>query len=669
MKFSFSSLRLKKLSIRVKLSALLLVLSMLPLLTSTGFLTSFFDKVVKTQNEQFQQQIAELNIDRIQDWLELKISAVEEIIKQHPEFKTGDSQKILPVLRVMDEADSQIDGYMVVNPKGDGTDLNNVTINVADREYFKKAVELKKPIISDMLISKKTGKYVLPIAVPILDDSGNVSAMIAITVSPETITELTGAIKIKKTGSGFIVSGSGEYYTNPDTSKIGKKAADFETSESAQASLQQMLTQNQGTSLYINSEGKQVLSYFAMIPNTSWKLVVTTPTNEIYEEVMDARQMSMVFALIAAVLVILIAIIATGYIIRPILRISRVMTLVANGDLNQRVDVNSEDELGQMNASINATVDALGQMVRKINVTIQQVASATEELLESTEQSSQASAQIASSINEVASGTDNQLQGAEQSARAMEEMAAGVQRIAESSGIVADQTQDVNNQLESGYSEIEIAISQMNIIVNAANQAADVIQQLNSHSAEIGHIVSVITEISNQTSLLSLNASIEAARAGEQGRGFAVVANEVKKLAEETKSSVTDISDLIGQIQASSSNAVESMQHNVTEINDGIQKMQHIGEAFGKIRNSVRHVSEQIQEVSATTEEMSAGTEQITASLEDMVGIAKESANNSQMVASSTEEQTAIMETINRSAQNLNTMMHELKDLVKVFRT
>ena len=669
MKLSFSSLRLKKLSIRVKLSALLLVLSMLPLLTSTGFLTSFFDKVVKTQNEQFQQQIAALNIDRIHDWLELKISAVEEIIKQHPEFKSGDSQKILPALRVMDEADSQVDGYMVVNPKGDGTDLNNVTINIADREYFKKAVELKKPIISDMLISKKTGKYVLPIAVPILDDSGNVSAMIAITVSAETITELTAAIKMKNTGSGFIISGSGEYYTNPDASRIGKKAGDFETSESAQAGLQQMLTQNQGTSLYINSEGKQVLSNFATIPNTSWKLVVTTPTSEIYEEVMNARQMSMVFAVIAAVLVILIAIIATGYIIRPILRISRVMTLVANGDLNQRVDVNSEDELGQMSASINATVDALGQMVRKINVTIHQVASATEELLESTEQSSLASAQIASSINEVASGTDNQLQGAEQSARAMEEMSAGVQRIAESSGIVADQTQDVNNQLESGYSEIEIAISQMNIIVNAANQAAAVIQQLNSHSAEIGHIVSVITEISNQTSLLSLNASIEAARAGEQGRGFAVVANEVKKLAEETKSSVSGISDLIGQIQASSSNAVESMQHNVTEINDGIRKMQHIGEAFGKIRDSVRHVSEQIQEVSATTEEMSAGTEQITASLEDMVSIAKESANNSQLVASSTEEQTAIMEMINRSTQNLNTMMKELKDLVKVFRT
>jgi methyl-accepting chemotaxis protein len=165
-----------------------------------------------------------------------------------------------------------------------------------------------------------------------------------------------------------------------------------------------------------------------------------------------------------------------------------------------------------------------------------------------------------------------------------------------------------------------------------------------------------------------LNASIEAARAGEHGRGFAVVANEVKKLAEQTKQSVSTIVNLIQSIQRSSTIAVDSMQKNVTEISDGIGKMEHIGASFETIRSSIRQVASQMQEVSATTEQLSAGSEEITASIEEMVGIAKESAENSQTVAGSTEEQTAIMEDISSSSQSLNKMMNELKDLIKVFK-
>lgn len=205
-------------------------------------------------------------------------------------------------------------------------------------------------------------------------------------------------------------------------------------------------------------------------------------------------------------------------------------------------------------------------------------------------------------------------------------------------------------------------------IQTTANQTAQDIDRLAGHSKEIGEIVDVISDISNQTALLSLNASIEAARAGEEGRGFAVVAGEVKKLAEQTSESISHIAELIQFIQSSTSQAANSVQTSVREINDGIASMEKVGVSFGQIRQSIYQVSAQIQDVSATTEQISAGTEEIAASIGDMLTIAKDSADNAQSVAGSAADQAAIMQSIEKSAGSLHQLMNELKEQIKVFQ-
>jgi methyl-accepting chemotaxis protein len=262
---------------------------------------------------------------------------------------------------------------------------------------------------------------------------------------------------------------------------------------------------------------------------------------------------------------------------------------------------------------------------------------------------------------------EEQFRGSEQSARATEEMAIGLQRIAESSVSVSDQAETVSTEVESGYLEIQATLEQMTVISATAGKTSELINNLTGQSEQIGQIVDVISEISNQTGLLSLNASIEAARAGEHGRGFGVVANEVKKLAERTGGAIVNIVELIRQIQESTKNAAVSMEKSVVEIGDGMGKMKNVGESFNHIRSSIREVSLQIQDVSAINEQMSAGTEEITASISDMLIIARDSAESAEMVAEASTEQRNLMGKVVTSAESLNGLMSELRSEIEKF--
>ncbi len=194
------------------------------------------------------------------------------------------------------------------------------------------------------------------------------------------------------------------------------------------------------------------------------------------------------------------------------------------------------------------------------------------------------------------------------------------------------------------------------------------IRQLAELTLQIDRILKVIRDISEQTRLLSLNASIEAARAGEHGRGFQVVALEVKKLADGSTEAAKQIAGLVAEITRSCRNAVDRTEQDASEVDKGAVAMGNVGTIFAMLVGAVSQVSEQIQEVSAVAEQMSAGTEQVSASMEETVRISRHSTRHLQQVASANEEQLASMHRIFRSAETLQTSSQELQRLLDRFR-
>lgn len=654
-------------SIYVKWTALLLAISILPLLASIYFFTTYFGNLLQQDNEQIANQALEFNLERVDEWIGTKVGAVSDLIAQHEEFRTMDSDTIFPILNILDQSDNQSEGYSLIDKNGLLQNMLGMSSDMSTADYFLKAKETKTYSVADMSYLEALDLHIIPLIVPITDASGEFLGGVAFSVTPKVLGDMGNKIKLGETGYAYFISGDGVYYSHSDMSRIGKNVAEFEDTPEQAKAFQTILEQEQGMVSY-KEEGKALLSYFGTVPNTNWKLIITVPEQEITGKLTQANQLITIILIASIIVVTFIALFFSRRIVRPILRISQIVRIVAEGDLKQHVEVKSRDEIGQMSEGINLMISNMAGIVQQINTTIGRVSASSSELLQSANHSAQAAGEIATSIQDVAASANTQLQSAEQSSRAMEEMSVGVQRISETASGVSGQSEHVTSEVESGFTELQTAITQMNKIGQSSMETASKIKTMEEHSEQIGQIVDVISEISRQTSLLALNASIEAARAGEQGRGFAIVASEVKKLAEQTNNSIESISEIVKEIQSFSSVIVDATERNNEEIASGIEHIRQVGERFQHIRLSIREVSNQMQDVSATTQQLSAGSEEITASVEDMFSTAKESAGNAHAVSEASERQNEIMDSFVQSFKTLDEMMTALKQQIQVFK-
>lgn len=368
------------------------------------------------------------------------------------------------------------------------------------------------------------------------------------------------------------------------------------------------------------------------------------------------------------VLVLLIQFFVLRKFLAPIRDLFHAITQVSAGRLDVEVKVTSNDELGQLGTSINNMIHALRNMVSGLQHFSTQSAASSEQLSATIGKTKEAFHEIGSLIKQIGEGANEQKISASDSAEAMNEMAIGIQRIAESCLSVSNASTEMTEVAAAGNGSIHRVMEQMGAITVSVNQSSSAITHLGQRSHEIVQIVEVISNIASQTNLLALNAAIEAARAGEQGKGFAVVADEVRKLAEQSQRSTTQITALIKEIEKETASAVYAMNNSTEEVEAGTQIVRETGELFTKMLTSIENVAEQIQDVSATADEMSAGTEEVAAAVHELARIAELAATSIISISNSTNEQLDAMSEIDTSANSLKEMAHHLKGLAGEFR-
>ncbi|MFJ7731611.1 methyl-accepting chemotaxis protein [Lysinibacillus sp. NPDC097231] len=372
--------------------------------------------------------------------------------------------------------------------------------------------------------------------------------------------------------------------------------------------------------------------------------------------------------------IILIICIVVGFIfvrsiVVPVSKLTSAVEVIAKGDLCQEdIEVRTKDEIKKLADSFNLMKSNLHSLIHSMTVNVEHSTSAAEQLAASTDEISQSSNDIANLVEKMATSDNQAAATGRESSIAMDETAKGVQRIAEATQTLHSKAVDTQSIANEGEKTLHIAENQMSVIQQSSNTTNERIKQLNAQSAEIVTITKVISDITEQTNLLALNAAIEAARAGEHGKGFAVVADEVRTLAEQSKASANQIVDLIAQIQQEMKEVDKAVSVTVLNVDEGVTFIQNAQNAFDGILKAISEMTSQIEDVSASTQQISASSEEMAASVNEMSSSATHAAQQSETIASTIEEQTATIEEINAVAKSLSEEAMLVKEEINKFK-
>lgn len=352
----------------------------------------------------------------------------------------------------------------------------------------------------------------------------------------------------------------------------------------------------------------------------------------------------------------------------PVKQMTAAFERIATGDLSvEHVNIKNKDEIGLMANAFNKMTDDLKNLMEQISFSSHQLAAQAEQLSASSEQSLASSEMVASASEKNMRDSENQSELVNETVDSVSQLTVDVNQIADSNMTMLEAMKTVITHVVAGSSTIESLSGQMSDTDLIIQEAATIIQSMAKQSAEIQQVTSLITAISDQTNLLALNAAIEAARAGEHGKGFAVVAEEVRNLAEQSKSSAADIGGMIDSIQAATKKAVEAINSGSNSVKDGLAATRHSLDTFTEIEHSVNAVNENASIVTEAIKQIRSMTDTIALSSREVKKLAESTALTAQETSAATEEQLAVNEEISTSSQTLAGLAENLQKEVNRF--
>ncbi|MFB9327706.1 methyl-accepting chemotaxis protein [Paenibacillus aurantiacus] len=520
--------------------------------------------------------------------------------------------------------------------------------------WYEEARSEASAVISAPYVSAITGEFVIGIAKAVADGSGVVRSEVKI----NELLSMAETVEVGKKGYAFILDGQRNSVFHP---VLG-------AGEAAQGDWVDRLFASDEAQFTAEVNGEEEVIAFTTNPVTGWKISTTMFQAEIAEESSPILNQTMLVVIVA----LLIATALVYAILRGMFKSLRVMMATAEtisqGELSARIPVMRQDELGKLSMSFNHMADNIHHTIRRINTTSIALATSSQEMSASVEQAAKATEHIAESSQGIYNGANRQGELlSENHAR----LVSITERMDTIGGFVAQLdalSSEAGARSRAGSDNVRNVVDQMGVIHDYALQQSTMMSNLTTHSSQIEQIVKVIQEIAGQTNLLALNASIEAARAGEHGKGFAVVAAEIRKLAEQTGRSTGSIKQLIGQIQASTSNAVASTGQTIAEIGKGIDVVERTDHDFKSILMAVSPLTDMSRTLREVTSEIAGQAALMIESVNNIMHIAGENTGGTESVAASVEEQLASMEQISASAASLSKTAEELAMLVDTFK-
>ncbi|SHJ56486.1 methyl-accepting chemotaxis protein [Alicyclobacillus tolerans] len=356
---------------------------------------------------------------------------------------------------------------------------------------------------------------------------------------------------------------------------------------------------------------------------------------------------------------------------RNIRRVTRILDQIASadGDLRRRIEgVHSRDEIEKLAEATNRVLASVADLVRKVVQTANTLASNAQDLTASTDETAHA-------VNEIAETAGEFALLSEKAVLSLSDMKEGMTRVEEQGNATANRVQhvlqavdEVVKATEQGEAAVVQAESTMQTVAEIAAKTNEEVSRLASSSKEINRILDTIRDLADQTNLLALNAAIEAARAGEAGRGFAVVAQEVRALAEQSRSATLEIDEIVRQNAELTERVTEVMQEGVVSVEAGKAASVQTKSVLNGILQAVKQVVPTTDSIAESVEKTRAVVQSCLSVIQTLNAYMEQVAAGSQANAASTEESLATVEEISAASHELSHLAQELQSLVGTFK-
>ncbi|MFT5451160.1 MAG: methyl-accepting chemotaxis protein [Enterobacterales bacterium] len=366
---------------------------------------------------------------------------------------------------------------------------------------------------------------------------------------------------------------------------------------------------------------------------------ITLASNETKASAESNVAFSRVIIIVASLLSILAAIGIALWVIqtirKPLANVNSMLQVIAKGDLTQHIEIENNDEFGELSGWVNDLVDNLRTIIHDIKDN-------THSLSVAAEQTSVVTNQTSSNINQQRIQTNHILES-------MEQMSSAVEEVSQSANSTATEVEKAHSETTAGSSIVSSNIQSIKDLAGEIDTAAEVINKLDEYSTSIGNVLDVIRGIAEQTNLLALNAAIEAARAGEQGRGFAVVADEVRTLASRTQESTSEIQVMIERLQSGANEAVKVMESSKNKAAMSVDDIQKAGELLATITEGITIINDMSTHIATAAEEQASVTEEVHKNVNAIASIADQTAVGAEKTMKSSLEVASLSEKLKAS--------------------